>query len=96
MCDHLVYIFCGHLEYFMAILVNVSPFWYVAQRKIWQPWSQVTSVNMKWVVVCAVIAFGCVSADILESGHAGAFPKAACETRCLSYQKLQLLVYKYL
>jgi hypothetical protein len=29
-------IFCGHL-------VNFSPFWYVAARKIWQPWYGVKS-----------------------------------------------------
>jgi hypothetical protein len=31
----LVYIFCGHIIYFV---VNFSRFWYVEPRKIWHPW----------------------------------------------------------
>jgi hypothetical protein len=34
-------VFCGHLGYFTTIwYVNwiFPPFWYVVQRKIWQPW----------------------------------------------------------
>jgi hypothetical protein len=34
----------GHLVYFTAIWYIFSRFWYVAQRKIWQPWLQEQSV----------------------------------------------------
>jgi hypothetical protein len=42
------YIFCGHLVYFVAIWYILWPFdifflfWYVAARKIWQPWPVAT------------------------------------------------------
>jgi hypothetical protein len=34
--------FCGHLVCFIYGLFGIfSPFWYVAPRKIWQPWCHV-------------------------------------------------------
>jgi hypothetical protein len=41
-------IFYGHLEYFF-------PFWYVASRKIWQPWY--TPMAGKIVDACAAFIF---------------------------------------
>jgi hypothetical protein len=38
--SHLVYIICGHLEYFTVVWYIFPPFWYVVPRKIWQPWRQ--------------------------------------------------------
>jgi hypothetical protein len=46
-------IFCGHLEYFMAIwyiyfvaiLVSFSRFGMLYQEKIWQPWSAANNKN---------------------------------------------------
>jgi hypothetical protein len=37
---NLVYVYKGRWVYFVGILYNCLPFWYVVPREIWQPWCQ--------------------------------------------------------